>query len=113
MTQCARQLTDDGDGFLLGKRYLLHDRDEKFIHGFDRMLRTRGGNRSSLTARRFPTGQPASGSDACKGVSPRVTPSDSSPPMVLLPNTSARGYRREMAQRFQIWPEVTGMAIAA
>jgi transposase InsO family protein len=39
MIQCARQLTDPFDGFLLGKRYLLHDRDEKFVHGFDRMLR--------------------------------------------------------------------------
>jgi putative transposase len=42
MTQCARQLTNPFDGFLLGKRYLLHDRDEKFVHGFDRMLRASG-----------------------------------------------------------------------
>jgi putative transposase len=42
MTQCARQLTDNGDGFLLGKQYLIHDRDEKFMYGFDRMLRTSG-----------------------------------------------------------------------
>jgi putative transposase len=27
MQQCARQLTDPLEGFLLGKRYLLHDRD--------------------------------------------------------------------------------------
>jgi transposase InsO family protein len=27
---------------LLGKRYLLHDRDEKFVHGFDAMLRASG-----------------------------------------------------------------------
>jgi Homeodomain-like domain len=27
MQQCARQLTDPFDGFLLGKRYLLHDRE--------------------------------------------------------------------------------------
>jgi putative transposase len=40
MTQCARQLTDPIDGFLLDKRYLLHDRDEKFRHGFDRTLRS-------------------------------------------------------------------------
>jgi putative transposase len=38
MRQYARQLTDPFDGFLLGKRYLLHDRDEKFGHGFDTML---------------------------------------------------------------------------
>jgi len=29
MQQCARQLIDSFDGFLLGKRYLLHDRDTK------------------------------------------------------------------------------------
>src|SRR3954462_5668788 len=27
MPQCARQVTDPFDGFLLGKRYLIHDRD--------------------------------------------------------------------------------------
>jgi putative transposase len=42
MQQCARQLTDAFDGFLLGKRYLIHDRDEKLVHGFDRVLRTSG-----------------------------------------------------------------------
>jgi putative transposase len=42
MTQCARQLTDHFDGFLLSKCYLMHDRDEKFLHGFDRMLRASG-----------------------------------------------------------------------
>jgi transposase InsO family protein len=42
MTQCARQLMDPFDGFLLGKRYLIHDGDEKFRHGFDRMLRVSG-----------------------------------------------------------------------
>jgi transposase InsO family protein len=42
MTQCARQLTDHVDGFLLDKRYLIHDRDEKFVHGFDAMLRASG-----------------------------------------------------------------------
>jgi putative transposase len=42
MTQCARQLTDHADGFLLDKRYLIHDRDEKFVHGFDAMLRASG-----------------------------------------------------------------------
>jgi putative transposase len=30
MQQCARQLTDPFEGFLLGKRYLLHNRDTKF-----------------------------------------------------------------------------------
>jgi putative transposase len=42
MVQCARQLTDPMDGFLLGKRYLLHDRDTKFLHGFDQILRVSG-----------------------------------------------------------------------
>jgi putative transposase len=42
MQPCARQLTDAFDGFLLGKRYLIHDRDEKLVHGFDRVLRTSG-----------------------------------------------------------------------
>src|SRR5213594_1152304 len=50
-TQCARQLTDPFDGFLLGKRYLLHDRDEKFRHGFDRMLRVSGVEPVVLPAR--------------------------------------------------------------
>jgi hypothetical protein len=30
MQQCARQLTDRFEGFLGGKRYLMHDRDAKF-----------------------------------------------------------------------------------
>jgi putative transposase len=42
MMQCARQLTDPFEGFLRGKRYLLHDRDTKFLHGFDQMLRASG-----------------------------------------------------------------------
>ena len=41
MPQCARQLTDPIDGFLLGKRYVIHDRDTKF-HAFDRLLRASG-----------------------------------------------------------------------
>jgi hypothetical protein len=35
MQQCARQLTDHFDGFLVGKRYLIHDRDNKFTAAFD------------------------------------------------------------------------------
>jgi len=34
MQQCARELTDPFDGFLLGKRYLLHDRDTKYTRSF-------------------------------------------------------------------------------
>ena len=42
MLQCARQLTDPFDGFLTGKRYLIHDRDTKFTAQFDRVLRDAG-----------------------------------------------------------------------
>src|SRR5262245_3901070 len=42
MQQCARQLTDAFDGFLLGKRFLIHDRDGKLVYGFDRVLRSSG-----------------------------------------------------------------------
>ena len=38
MQQCARQLTDPFEGFLLGKRYLLHDRDTKFTQAFDTLF---------------------------------------------------------------------------
>jgi hypothetical protein len=40
--QCAWQLTDPFDGFLLGKRYLLHDRDTKFTGAFDMLLKDGG-----------------------------------------------------------------------
>jgi putative transposase len=39
MQQCARQLTDPVDGFLLGKRYLVHDRDTKYTQAFDALLK--------------------------------------------------------------------------
>jgi transposase InsO family protein len=42
MQQCARQLTDPFEGFLLGKRYLLHDRDTKFTQVFNELLKTSG-----------------------------------------------------------------------
>jgi transposase InsO family protein len=42
MQQCARQLTDPWDGFLLGKRYLIHDRDTKYTHAFDALLKESG-----------------------------------------------------------------------
>jgi transposase InsO family protein len=42
MQQCARQLTDPFDGLLLGKRYLLHDRDTKFTQAFDALLTDSG-----------------------------------------------------------------------
>jgi putative transposase len=42
MQQCARQLTDPWDGFLLEKRYLIHDRDTKYTHAFDALLQDSG-----------------------------------------------------------------------
>src|ERR671925_2068410 len=42
MQQCARQLTDPIDRFLLGKRYLIHDRDTKFTQAFDGLLKASG-----------------------------------------------------------------------
>jgi len=42
MMQCARQLTEPFDGFLLDKGYLIHDRDTKFTEAFDQFLRHEG-----------------------------------------------------------------------
>jgi transposase InsO family protein len=42
MQQCAQQLTDPFEGFLLGKRYLLHDRNTKFTQAFDGLLKASG-----------------------------------------------------------------------
>jgi putative transposase len=42
MVQCARQLTDPLEGFLLGKGYLLHDRDTKYTQTFDACLKDSG-----------------------------------------------------------------------
>ena len=42
MQQYARQLTDPWDGFLLGKRYLIHDRATKYTHAFDALLQESG-----------------------------------------------------------------------
>jgi transposase InsO family protein len=42
MMQMARSLTDVTDGFLLGKRYLLMDRDSKFSEDFRSILKQSG-----------------------------------------------------------------------
>jgi putative transposase len=42
MQQCARQLTDPFEGFLVGKRFLIHDRDTKFTQAFDGLLKASG-----------------------------------------------------------------------
>lgn len=42
MKQIARNLTDNVDGFLLGTRYLIHDRDPLFTDEFRELLRAAG-----------------------------------------------------------------------
>src|SRR5262249_17818736 len=42
MSQVARNLTDAIDGFLRGKRYLIHDRDPLFTGDFGHLLRPAG-----------------------------------------------------------------------
>ncbi len=42
MTQIARNLTDDVDGFFRGKRYLIHDRDPLYTIEFLSMLAEQG-----------------------------------------------------------------------
>lgn len=42
MRQVARNLTDAGDGFLLGKKYVLMDRDTKFCREFREILESSG-----------------------------------------------------------------------
>jgi len=42
MAQVARNVTDDVDGFLRGKRYLIHDRDPLYTDEFLRILRDAG-----------------------------------------------------------------------
>ena len=41
ISQVARNFTDDGEGFLVGKRYLTHDQDP-FTAEFQRLWRPRG-----------------------------------------------------------------------
>jgi hypothetical protein len=40
--QCSRQLTDPVDGFLRGKRFLIHDRDSLFTDTFRETLAATG-----------------------------------------------------------------------
>jgi putative transposase len=51
MLQMARNLTDAVDGFLLGKRYLIMDRDPLFTHAFRTMLAASGVKSVRLPAR--------------------------------------------------------------
>lgn len=51
MKQIARNITDAQNGFLWGKRYLLHDRDSKFCESFRQILKDTGVKPLALTAR--------------------------------------------------------------
>ena len=51
MAQMARNLTDAVDGFLLGKRLLLHDRDPLYTTEFAHILQTTGVKSLKLPAR--------------------------------------------------------------
>jgi transposase InsO family protein len=51
MKQMARNLTDAHDGFLMGKRYILMDRDTKFSAGFREVLDNAGVNAVRLPPR--------------------------------------------------------------
>jgi transposase InsO family protein len=42
MAKCARNLTDCDDGFLLGKKYMIRDRDTKYTAKFDKLLKDSG-----------------------------------------------------------------------
>ena len=42
MKQVARNLTDSGDGFLIGNRFLIIDRDSKYYHGFIDIIKDAG-----------------------------------------------------------------------
>jgi hypothetical protein len=51
LLQVARNLTDSVDGFLRGKRYLIHDRDPLFTEAFHATLRASGIKCLKLPAR--------------------------------------------------------------
>ena len=53
MEQIARNLTDGFDGFLMGKKYLLHDRDPLFTDRFGKILRA-----SNVTPFKLPRNMP-------------------------------------------------------
>ena len=51
MKVIARNLTDSFDGFLLGKRYVLMDRDGKFCPAFRNILKDEGAKPLLLPSR--------------------------------------------------------------
>ena len=48
MSQVARNLSDAAEGFLIGKRYLIHDRDPLFTEQFSVLSRNLAGTAFSL-----------------------------------------------------------------
>jgi transposase InsO family protein len=42
MSQVARNLSDAAEGFLIGKRYLIHDRDPLYTEAFSKIIETSG-----------------------------------------------------------------------
>ena len=42
MSQVARNLSDAAEGFMIGKRYLIHDRDPLFTEEFSKIIRASG-----------------------------------------------------------------------
>jgi hypothetical protein len=42
MSQVARNLSDPAEGFLIGKPYLIHDRDPLFAEEFSKIIQTSG-----------------------------------------------------------------------
>ena len=50
MSQVARNLSDTAEGFLVGKRYLIHDRDPLFTAEFLETLATSGVQSGKTTA---------------------------------------------------------------
>jgi transposase InsO family protein len=51
MRQIARNLTDCADGFLLGSRFLIHDRDPLFTKAFGEILQGSGVDPIKLPSR--------------------------------------------------------------
>jgi hypothetical protein len=53
MAQMARNQTDAFDGFLLGKKYLIHDRDPLYTDKFRKIMKDSG-----ITPKRLPGYRP-------------------------------------------------------
>jgi hypothetical protein len=59
MAQMARNQTDAFDGFLLGKKYLIHDRDSLYTEQFSQIMKSSG-----ITSKRLPPFMPVMNSFA-------------------------------------------------